>query len=195
MPRANATLSSFARIIEYRIMRLISRTKAKESLSRLRAEFEAAIRREYEHRAKPCAACETPGACCLDAHFVNVRISRLEAEVVKDQIDRLDLPLQGLVASRVDSSIERYRLDAGGDTAEKKYACPLFEPGTGCLVHETGKPAACVVHACYDDPRDLPPEDLLAGQELRIDDLNARTYGRRDAWLPIPLAIRRITSR
>lgn len=176
-------------------MRLISQTKAKDLLAKLRSEFEDAVRRGYEHRAKPCVTCETPGACCLDAHFVNVRVSRLEAEVVKDQLAELEPTLRDRVNSRIESAIVRYGLDTAKDVHAQKYACPLFEPGTGCLVHESGKPAACVVHACYDDPADLPPDDLLTEQERRIDDLNARTYGRRDTWLPIPLAIRRPTSR
>lgn len=171
-------------------MRLLSEKKAIERLAVLRSEFENTIRSEYEHRAKPCAVCETPGACCLDAHFVNVHISRLEAVTINQTISSLGAETRDRVRSRTENAIARYGLDKDGDTYEKKFACPLFEPGIGCLVHDTGKPAACVVHACYDNPADLPPQELQTKQELLIDDLNARTYGRRDPWLPIPLAIK-----
>ena len=35
-------------------------------------------------------ACPTKGACCLDAHFVNVHISKLEAAAIVKTLENLD---------------------------------------------------------------------------------------------------------
>src|SRR5689334_11822244 len=61
------------------VMKRLSETKAMEVVNRLKREFAASIRENYERRAESCVTCETPGVCCSDAHCVNVRISRLEA--------------------------------------------------------------------------------------------------------------------
>ena len=70
------------------------------------------------------------------------------------------------------------------------YACPLFEKGTGCLVHHEGKPLPCIQHACYDNKEDLPPDEILAEHEGLVERLNRRTYPEPAAWLPLPLFIR-----
>ena len=70
-------------------MKPLSETKAIEVVNRLKREFAASIRENYEHRAKSCLTCETPGVCCTDAHFVNVRISRLEAAAIRNVIGNL----------------------------------------------------------------------------------------------------------
>ena len=170
----------------------MSEKQALAKLARLREDFTREIREGYEHKAAPCLTCNTPGACCLDAHFVNVHISRLEAAAIKAKLDFLSEEHRREVVSRIDATIEKYGLSCEGDTFEQKFACPLFEKRTGCLVHNDGKPVACTMHACYENPADLPPDELQTAQELKIDDLNARTYGRQDAWLPLPLALRKI---
>src|SRR6186713_531803 len=110
-------------------MRLLSETKALEKLTRLQAEFEEKVRLKYEHKAKPCAVCETPGACCLDEHFVNVHISRLEAVAIRHKLDDLGAEKTRAVYERIDRAIERYQINPEGDTFERKFACPLFEKG------------------------------------------------------------------
>lgn len=170
------------------LMRPLSETRALEKLHRLKSDFAERIQCDFEHRAKSCATCETPGACCLDAHFVNVHITRLEAAAIREVIDRL--PNRDEIAKRVDYTIEKYQLSNDGDTFSKTYACPLFEKGTGCLVHERGKPIPCIAHACYENKEDLPPDDLVAAQEGLVEKLNELTYRKKTRWLPLPVAIR-----
>ncbi|MGE3466030.1 MAG: hypothetical protein AB7J13_03780 [Pyrinomonadaceae bacterium] len=171
-------------------MKLHSKKKALSKLGEIRDALAATVRREYEHRAAPCLTCRTPGACCLDAHFVNVHISRLEADAIRGEISKLPERLRSTVETRIADSIREYGLTADGDTFDQKFACPLYERGVGCLVHHTAKPLACITHACYESESDMPPDSLLADHELRVDALNERTYGRGRRWLPIPLAIR-----
>lgn len=161
-------------------MRMLSESKAISQLNEIRKDFRAAIIREYEHRAKSCAACETPGACCLDAHFVNVRITKLETVAISNALDGLPIQLQDNVAQRIES------LTAGEELTT--YACPLFEKGIGCLVHETAKPLPCIAHACYERKEDLPPDELLTEREIEIEKLNRRVYG-TTTLMPIPLAV------
>lgn len=171
-------------------MKLLSKATALARLQAIKNGLRDAVSR-YERRAKACSACKTPGACCLDAHFVNVHISRLEAVAVRKVLSRLDHKLRHRVDCRIDSAIEAYKLAIDdGDTFEQRFACPLFEPGVGCLVHHEGKPAPCIVHACYENFADLPPDELQQRAEASIDSLNTRTYGRPQRWLPIPLALR-----
>ncbi len=172
-------------------MRLVSEHEALGRLAKMRLNFRLEIA-SFEHRAKSCLTCETPGACCLDAHFVNIQISRLEAVAIKQTLDSLPLKKRNDVYDLIDATIAKYGLSSNGDTFDQKYACPLFEKGTGCLVHNTGKPVACTMHACYENKADLPPSELQIAQELRIDRLNDRTYARPQAWLPIPVAIQRV---
>lgn len=171
-------------------MKLISENRAAERLKEGKEAFARAIREGYEHRAKSCASCDTPGACCLDAHFVNVHITRLEAVVIRNALDRLPAVKRAAVYERVEQCISDYDLSAEGDTFAKTYACPLFESGTGCLVHNEGKPLPCIHHACYENREDLPPDELLAEQEAAVENLNLRTYGEKGKWLPLPIYIR-----
>ncbi len=171
-------------------MKLISEKKALGRLKRLRSDLETEIVENYEHRAKSCLTCETQGACCVDAHFVNVHISRLEAVAIGQVLARLDLKKRIEVDKRIDDAIEEYRLTTDGDTFRQTFACPLFEKGTGCLVHLDAKPAPCITHACYENAADLPPDEILTKREREIDALNEQTYGRPQPWLPLPLAIR-----
>jgi len=175
-------------------MKLLSETTALAKLHVLKSTFARAIRDGFEHRAKSCVTCETPGACCLDAHFVNVHITPLEAKAIRNVIEKLPLAAQQHIAKRVEDTISRYELSSDGDTVSKTYACPLFEKGTGCLVHERGKPLPCIAHACYENKEDLPPDELVAEQEGLVEKLNEAVYRKPVTWLPLPVAVRRTVS-
>jgi len=155
----------------------------------MRANFAARINEGYEHAAKDCLNCETKGACCLDAHFVNVRVSRLEAAAMRDAIGELPLDLRKRVAERTAAAIETYGLRSAEDADAATYACPLFEPAIGCLVHSTAKPFPCIAHACYERQEDVPPDELLDFAEIAVANLNRRVYGKATSQLSIPLAI------
>lgn len=170
-------------------MKLIAENKAVKRLKNVKDAYARTIRENYEARAKSCLTCNTPGACCLDAHFVNVHITRLEAVAIRDVLDRQPDDKRAEIYERVERSIEEYALTAEGDTFAKSYSCPLFEPGTGCLVHNEGKPLPCIHHACYENGEDLPPDELLTEQELLVENLNRRTYGGTGCWLPLPIAV------
>ena len=176
------------------LMKPVSEKLALEKLHRLKTDFSKSIRTQYEHRAKSCASCETPGACCLDAHFVNVHITRLEAVAIRTVIDKLPAKMQERVSKRVEETISEYKLSAEGDTFSKTYACPLFEKGIGCLVHHEGKPLPCIAHACYENKEDLPPDEILEQQESLVAKLNELTYREPARMLPIPVAVGRTVS-
>jgi hypothetical protein len=169
-------------------MRRIGEQKALDRLRLLKDDLKERIASDYEHRAKDCDTCETKGACCLDAHFVNVRVSKLEALAIRRVLDRLEPGHRNRVYERIETTVERYGLIEGGN---ETYACPLFERGTGCLVHNEAKPAPCITHACYERVEDLPPEELLEAEEQRIETLNRQVYGTSKPWLPLPLAIKK----
>jgi hypothetical protein len=165
-----------------RDMKLVSEKRGLEQLENIRNRFrhEAAA---FETKAKNCSVCETPGACCLDAHFVNVRITRLESRAVREALSKLPSETRDAVYARVDSAVKMYDLRGSGES----YACPLYEKGTGCLVHETAKPLPCIAHACYENKRDLPPDDLLDQAEREVGDLNVRVYGKAAILKPLPV--------
>ena len=119
-------------------MKLLSETEGLRRLSRIRDNFRQQVRTGYEHRAKDCLTCEVQGSCCTDAHFVNVHISKLEAVAIGKTLDCLPVPKREAVWDRVSDSVRSFQLDSAGDTFSKTYACPLFEPGVGCLVHCVG---------------------------------------------------------
>ncbi|CAN5398737.1 hypothetical protein BH10ACI3_BH10ACI3_23820 [soil metagenome] len=172
------------------LMKMLSEQKALERLQKIRTDLRSEIVEGFEHRAKSCQTCDTKGACCLDAHFVNVHISRLEARAIGDILAAFSNDRKKAVYARIEETIEKYGLTGNGDTYSQTFACPLFEKGTGCLVHEGGKPLPCITHACYESAADLPPEELLAVSEKLVDSLNEQTYGQRKAWLPLPLALK-----
>lgn len=172
-------------------MKLLSEKRALEKLHGLKICFAERVTKEFAHKAKNCLTCETQGACCLDAHFVNVHITRLEATAIRRVLGRFSAEKQAEIFGRIDETIEKYDLTAVGDTFAKTYACPLFEKGKGCLVHREGKPLPCIQHACYENKNDLPPDELLAEQEGRVTNLNRRTYGAEAVWSPLPLAIKK----
>jgi hypothetical protein len=171
-------------------MKNLAESKALERLQTIKSGFAGRIKTDYEHRAKDCLVCETPGACCLDAHFVNVHITRLEAVAIRKVIDRFPDEKRAEILARVEEAISKYHLSSDGDTFTKTYACPLFEKGIGCLVHHEGKPVPCIAHACYEYKEDLPADELVAEQEGLIGKLNEITYKKPATWLPLPLAIR-----
>ncbi len=171
-------------------MRLISEQSGLKRLAEISEEYRGSIAERYEHRAKSCITCTTPGACCLDEHFVNVRISRLEAAAIRQTLDDLDPEHRDTVYERVNATVRKFGLD-DDDELSKTYACPLYERGVGCIVHRTAKPAACITHACYESPSDLPPDEVLFEQERKIDRLNDLVYGREHKEKPLPVAINR----
>lgn len=170
-------------------MKLISETRGLEKLRTIRSEFAAEIRVSYEHKAKPCASCDNPGKCCRDEHFVNVRVSKLEAVAIRRRLDELPDAKRDEIYERVAEVVEKYGLSAPGDPSLKTYACPLFEKGLGCLVHDSAKPLPCIAHACYEVASDLPPSELLGDAEARVAALNNRVYGRGALPTLLPVAV------
>ncbi|HVG30665.1 MAG TPA: hypothetical protein VM864_13235 [Pyrinomonadaceae bacterium] len=171
-------------------MKTLSEEAALALLRRGKAAFQSHIKTTYERAARPCAECPTPGACCTDAHFVNVHITRLEAVAIRETLSRtprLDAAARSRVYERARAAVERYGLSAAGDTFARTYSCPLFAPGAGCLVHARAKPAPCAQHACYDDWRDVPPLELQWRAEARVERLNEQVYGAAWEWLPVPV--------
>lgn len=169
-------------------MRKISEKSALDRLAQIRDEFAATVRSCFEHRAKSCETCETKGACCLDEHFVNVRITRLEAVAITQEIGRLSPIKRAAIRTRIENAVERYDLK-NENNVRGSYACPLFESAHGCLVHKAAKPLPCISHACYENENDLPPEHLLHEQEGRVERLNRKTYSEHPQLLPLPVAL------
>ena len=167
-------------------MKPLSEKQALVKLQNIKNIFRGFIKRNYEHRAKDCNTCETQGACCLDAHFVNVHVTRLEAVLIRHELEKISPEKQREIYERMSETIEKYELTTEGDTFQKTYACPLFEKGTGCLVHAV-KPLPCIAHACYERKADLPPDELEAEAESKIEKLNEQTYKKLPRWLPLPV--------
>ena len=171
-------------------MRGLSEAEAIARLKRGKVRFQTHVKLNYEHRALSCRACPTPGACCTDAHFVNVHITRLEAVAIRDTLartPRLGEDERLAVYLRAREAVGRYGLTAHGDTLAQTFSCPLFSKGVGCLVHQRAKPAPCVQHACYGDWADVPPLDGQWREEGRVERLNTEVYGTAWEWLPLPV--------
>ena len=168
-------------------MKKLPETKALSELHKLKTAYQKFIKTNYEHRAADCETCPTKGACCLDAHFVNVHITPLEAAAIRKTLKKLDEKKQAEIYQRAAETVDKYDLKTAGDTFRKTFACPLFEKGIGCLVHLQGKPAPCISHACYESKADLPPDNLQTEIENQIERLNRRTYGKNALWLPLPV--------
>lgn len=164
-------------------MRPISETAALVKLAEIRERFRRTISTVYESRAKDCTACETKGVCCTDEHFVNVRITRLEATAIKRVVERFDDDLKEIVLRRIVHAANLLKVD------NEFFACPLYEKGIGCLVHKDAKPMPCIFHACYERREDLPPPDLLDNVELDVAGLNRNAYGSYEPVMPIPAAL------
>ena len=170
-------------------MKTLSEKQALLKLRDLKNNLRANIKQNYEHRAKSCGTCETKGACCIDAHFVNVHITKLEAVLIKEELQKLSPEKQKEISERIIETIEKYDLTSKGDTFAKTFACPLFEKGSGCLVHEV-KPIPCIGHACYERAEDLPPDEVLQIAEAQIERLDERTYKQFSRWLLLPVLLR-----
>lgn len=168
-------------------MKRLNETIALTELKNLKETYRKFISFNYEHNAKSCLTCETRGACCLDAHFVNVHITRLEAVAMQKTLEKLGEEKCREIYQRANQTVEKYDLKISGDTFSQTFACPLFEKSVGCLVHSEAKPAPCISHACYENKEDLPPEQLQEQTEQRTERLNKRTYGNAWSWLPIPI--------
>jgi hypothetical protein len=169
--------------------RIVER-EALAQLQRVKTSYQRFIKVNYEGRAEDCRTCPVRGVCCTDAHFVNVHITRLEAVAIRDTLERtprLDHEARRAVYRRARQAVERYDLRSSGDTFRQTYACPLYEPSLGCLVHRRAKPAPCIQHACYEDWEDVPPVSLQQRTEHRVEQLNTEVYGSAWAWLPTPL--------
>jgi len=167
-------------------MKLLSEKQALIKLRAFKNDFRALIKQNYEHRAKDCETCETRGACCLDAHFVNVHITRLEAVLIREELEKFPPEKRKEIYARIAEAIEKYDLKSEGDTFQKTFACPLFEKSVGCQIHSV-KPIPCIQHACYERPEDLPPDELQTDAEEKIERLNEQTYKKRPRWLPLPV--------
>jgi hypothetical protein len=168
-------------------MKPLSEKQGLQKLQKLKNEFQTAIHENYEFKAKSCLTCDTKGACCQDAHFVNVHITRLEAVAINNELQKFSPEKQSTLRQKIEKTIEKYELNSSGDTFRKTFACPLFEKEIGCLVHFAGKPAACIQHACYENQTDLPPDELQTEIETEIERLNERTYREFTKWLPLPV--------
>ncbi|MBA3712916.1 MAG: hypothetical protein H0W76_10775 [Pyrinomonadaceae bacterium] len=171
-------------------MRNLSEVAALARLQRAKVAYQSHIKINYEPAARDCKTCPTKGVCCTDAHFVNVHITRLEAVAMRETLARTPRLTDGqrrAVYTRAREAVERYRLRPYGDTFAQTYSCPLFEPGSGCLVHRRAKPAPCIQHACYDNWEDVPPVALEWQAARRVEQLNTEVYGAAWAWLPTPL--------
>lgn len=170
--------------------RRLSERAALARLKREKAAFQTHVKLNFEHRALDCRVCPTPGACCTDAHFVNIHITRLEAVAMRETLARTPLLTDDdrrAVYARAREAVARYDLRASGDTFAQTFSCPLFVREKGCIVHRRAKPAPCIQHACYEDWADLPPLDGEWRAERRIERLNTEVYGAAWRWLPVPI--------
>ncbi|MCU0239607.1 MAG: hypothetical protein MUC29_09210 [Pyrinomonadaceae bacterium] len=157
-----------------------------EQLENIKIAYQNLIRENFEFKAKSCQSCETKGICCLDAHFVNVHITELEAVAIIEKLkslNKLDEVLQ-----RNEETISLYNLSENGDTFAQTFSCPLFEQNVGCLVHDEAKPIPCITHACYENQEDLPPQFLQSRAEKKIEELN----GENVKWLPLPIWLKKV---
>lgn len=176
-------------------MKTLSEKQALKKLKKLKDDLRLHITENYERRAKDCLTCPVQGSCCTDAHFVNVHITRLEAVAIRHTLSaKFSEEKQREIFRRVSDTIEKYDLKAEGDTFAQTFACPLFEKGAGCLIHEEGKPVACLQHACYERLEDLPPDELQAEAEQKIERLNRQTYRQNAPWLPLPIWLEKLNS-
>ena len=171
-------------------MTCLTEHEALAQLQRVKTSYQSFIKVNFEHKADDCRTCPTAGSCCTDAHFVNVHITRLEAMAIRQTLElspRLSVAARKAVYQRAHETVEKYGLRVTGDTFSQTYSCPLFEPGTGCLVHRRAKPAPCIQHGCYENWEDLPPASLQSRVEHRVEQLNLEVYGNSWAWLPTPV--------
>lgn len=163
--------------------KLLSETKALSLLSGIREGLRKRLRSDHEYKAKNCLTCPEKGVCCTDRHFVNVRITRLEANAICRVIAELDEELREKVVRRISDAAEIMTASGGF------FSCPLFEKNFGCLVHRTAKPLPCIFHACYENFEDLPPQSLLDEAEAKLSRLNKKVYGSEPVAVSLPAAL------
>ena len=175
-------------------MKSLSETRALAKLRVIKSNYQNYVRKNFEHKAKDCMTCDVKGECCLDAHFVNVHITKLEALAIRDALDDLEKKHRKTVYSRIEETIRIFDLSASGDTFSRTFSCPLFEKEKGCLVHETGKPIPCIQQACYENEADQPPDILQIRHEKAVERLNWQAYGNAWNWLPLPLWIKKVSA-
>lgn len=173
-------------------MKTLTKGRALRILRSRKDRFRALIEDGFERNSKDCGACEVQGACCTDDHFVNVHVTRLDGEAIAKAVQDLAPELRSRVLERSAEAVERYDLKPDAASFTQTYSCPLYEKEAGCLVHETAKPAACIHHACYENPADLPPQALLDEEEADIGLLNTLVYKNAWSWQPIPLWLNEI---
>lgn len=172
-------------------MKILSEKKALERLDKIKTIYREEIRSLYETKAKNCLTCETKGACCVDEHFVNIHISRLEAVAIRNHIEKFDADKQDEISLRIEKTIEKYDLNDTDNAFAKTFACPLFEKEKGCLIHPV-KPVPCIQHACYERREDLPPDELQVKTEEKISALDEKTYRQKSGWLPLPVWLHKL---
>lgn len=172
-------------------MKTVSEPIALKQLEKIKSAYRNEIQTQYEPKAKNCLTCEVQGSCCVDEHFVNVHITKLEAVAIIKNLQRFDENKQTEIFTKAEKTVEKYNLKETGDTFSQTFSCPLFEKETGCLVHSV-KPVPCIQHACYERREDLPPDELQTETELKIERLNRQTYKQTLSQLPLPLWISRL---
>lgn len=172
-------------------MKILSESRALRNLEAVKNRYRFEIQTKYEPNAKNCLTCEVQGICCVDEHFVNVHITKLEAVAMLRKIESLDERKRTRLFEKIKSAVEKYDLKETGDTFSQTYACPLFEKETGCLVHDI-KPVPCIQHACYERREDLPPDELQTETELKIERLNSQVYHQNLPQLPLPVWINKL---
>lgn len=172
-------------------MKCLSESEALARLEKTKNVYRSEIQTKYEPRAKDCSTCEVQGICCLDAHFVNVHVTKLEATAISRFLQKFDNEKRQEIFARIEKTIEKYDLREVEDSFAQTFSCPFFEQGAGCLIHPV-KPVPCIQHACYEKREDLPPDDLQIKVERKIERLNSQTYRRNSAPLPLPLWINKL---
>src|ERR1700749_5309040 len=109
--------------------RKLSEAEALAGLQRSKAAFQTHVKLNFEHRALDCRACPTPGACCTDAHFVNVHITRLEAVAIRDTLTRtprLNEEERRAVYVRAHEAVGRDGRAPSGETLAPAPSCSVF---------------------------------------------------------------------
>ena len=79
-------------------------------LTQIKVNYQSLISENFEFNAKSCLTCETKGACCLDAHFVNVHITELEAVAIKEKLATFSTEKQREIYQRISETIEKYNI-------------------------------------------------------------------------------------
>lgn len=174
-------------------MKRLSESEALTRLEKTKSAYRNEIREKYEPKAKNCLTCEVQGNCCVDEHFVNVHVTKLEAVAILKSLQNLDEQKRKKLFEKIEKNVDKYDLKETGDTFAQTFACPLYEQGTGCLVHHV-KPVPCIQHACYERKEDLPPDELQTEAELKIERLNSQTYTQNLKPLPLPVWLNKLKS-